>query len=145
MDEINEVFILTRGCYSDYRIVGVFSSEEKLNEYVKAFDCHSSSYGTGFNEMEKFTLDPHIEDLRAGKLFPFTVGMYEDGELLSMEEFPSYFREGKFNYYAASSHGPKKSYIFRDCLAIDSTHAIKITNELRAMAIANGTWGINNK
>lgn len=125
---MTKVFVVTSGCYSDYRIAAVFSTEAGANEYIEASkDDHSE-----FNDVEIYNLDEFTP--RAG-FRTYRIAMREDG-----------------SYVARSSPGPETS---TTCLSFtyqgvweliltryveSEQHAVKIANEIRAQRIATLGW-----
>lgn len=51
-----QVFIVTHGCYSDYGIEAVFTSEEKAKEYIRARE-HNDGVDSSDYEIETYELD----------------------------------------------------------------------------------------
>jgi len=51
------VYVVTTGCYSDYSIRGVFSSEAKAKRYIVNCKASADCYWTDFNDIEKYALD----------------------------------------------------------------------------------------
>jgi hypothetical protein len=130
---MNKAWLLTDGCYSDYRIVAVFTSIE-LAEAAKAA-------GVG-EDIEEHDLDPEFQSPPAGMKL-WHVCLDQDGSL------PVFSNGRTSRPYVGSSHiGTELQkakcvgrtgggwYAF-NCWARDEEHAIKIANELRVQAIAN--------
>lgn len=100
-----QVFIVTQGYYSDYRIEAVFTSEEKAKEYIRVAAHNNQMW-----------------DSSAGYSHDYNIEVYElDKELPKMLEYVVYHAtfingvlENRFNVYARES--PRlttyKSYYF---------------------------------
>lgn len=136
------VFLLTAGCYSDKRILGIFSSLEMADAVKRRLDEPSENesvykcYDT--NDIESYTLDEFAE-LGSKDYWFWTVDMGRDGtvHLASKEPDDTVFP------YAMPYNGVKYTYtnglLFTVC-ARNQEHAIKIVNERRAMLIAANLW-----
>ena len=122
-----KVYIVTDGCYSDYTIRGVFSTEEKAKEYAAFFN--------DANEIEEYDLDAPF-DFPTG-MKPCNVHMGKDGNGNIYWTDPEGFRESAAKI-SISYHGTP--FLYRSMWARDKEHALKSTNEIRAMMIATGEW-----
>jgi hypothetical protein len=57
------VFLVSRGEYSDYSPVAVFSSMEKAQEFCNASRTPNDNfYGYGWNDVEELPFDPGSEE-----------------------------------------------------------------------------------
>lgn len=136
----SKVYIVTAGCYSDYRIKAIFSTQELANEYVSL--CQDLE----LNEIEEWELDNPIE-------FGYVVrvAMLRDGTVYSATkprwcELPP-----------PDAHWTKRNILVtREWLALLSMHvstgtdeltpevhrerAIKVTNEVRTRLLAMDKW-----
>lgn len=122
------VYIVTDGEYSDYGIVGVFSTRELADTCAK--NLIKSKWSNA--KVETWNLDPHVDELRQG-LAPWTVTMDRDGNSdaiidagsLDSKEDERHDWSGKYTFYV---------------WAEDEQHAVKIANERRAQIVAAGNW-----
>lgn len=139
-----KVYAIENGEYSDYHIVGVFSTRENA-EYA----CQHLRDG---GQVVEWELDPHIDDLHAGYV-PFLVQMLKDGTVERTEqkerESFTFSNEDIFGVKGIWRRTEAPAYRgdpnVQDCLLLhiwakDLQHAIKICNEKRAQLIANGDW-----
>lgn len=134
---MKKVYVVTKGCYSDYHIVSVWSDKEKAEKIAKYW-----SYGCDSAEVEEWELDPDMPD-----------------DISSMKEYyhikyarPIGFDKGFWTAEKISKHGKdaendvewtmeRNNYswfemdIFTDCVK-DEDHAIKIAQDKRAELIA---------
>jgi hypothetical protein len=134
------IWVVEQGEYSDYRVVGVFSSKENAQQIRDAVGDDAT--------VAEWTLDPGIEDMNAGRK-PFRVFMLRDGTVEHVREEtvdrsflggwdgPLVMKRGGTPFGAKEPTPP--------CLnvtvwASDAEHATKITNEHRTRLIASGEW-----
>jgi hypothetical protein len=125
---MTSVYVVTTGCYSDYRIEGVFSTGEKAKEFISATGIE------GDGEIETWILDAHIDKTERGYNF-YTVKMRRDGNVVSI---------GKETPLSARHWitGGRVDCLYTSLWARDKEHAVKIANEQRARIIALGLWKI---
>jgi hypothetical protein len=133
---------LSDGEYSDYHIIGVYSTEENAEAAAKIFG------GT----VGPITLDPGVDQVRAG-LSPWEVSMRQDGNnafaLLGYR--PNEKPRGMYKIEAYMGFSKERLLVLHaDVWARDKEHAIKIVNELRARLIATNAfvptkWGEINQ
>jgi hypothetical protein len=125
----NTVWVIEDGAYSDYRVVGVFSSRENAELILGQLES---------GEIAEWPLDPAVDKVNAG-LSKFCVHMLRDGTI--RQSGPTEFAAAEAEYLNIHPNGHPSTkglrlYIFAE----DEKHAIKIANEKRAMFIANGAW-----
>ena len=143
-----KLWCLTSGEYSDYGIVGVFSSLDKVEEYKQYHNkivinyykklypdesdeellCHSwSSFNTPF-ELE-------VDDFIVHKdKFPYRIYMHKNGNISNI-----YLENEVYMDDVQINKNKKVEWdIYFIINAIDKEHAIKIANERRVQLIANG-------
>lgn len=140
---MKEVWFVEQGEYSDYHVVGVFSSEE--NAQVIADKINGSDPGYYDATVKKHFLDPAIDELRQG-MHLYTIIMAKDGTVEKCEkteELDRYHLDEPAEMWRRSrAHGNFKG---PDCLmgsfwGKDDKQAIKAANERRAQLIASGEW-----
>ena len=116
------VYLVTDGSYSDYRVLGVYSTEEKAKSAVELFHAQ--------NDIEEFEIDA-IPEHPPGML-AWSVVMEANGDTrLVRRESPL---EDRWAPY-----GDGRACIFY-LWAKDEEHALKIANERRTSLIALGEW-----
>lgn len=134
------IWVIEDGEYSDYHVVGVFSSRKNA-ELIQA-----QVGGT----IEKWPLDPAVRELSQGYRV-FLGEMLYDGTIERMVEHTisqsSIYSTGKDRLYVwyRSQALFYQGKGVQDCLhgtvlAKDRQHAIKIFNEKRTQLIALGQW-----
>jgi hypothetical protein len=132
MGKFNEIYVLTSGCYSDYQIIGVFSTQEKAQTFIEDYE---KIYGKNhdFNGIEIYDLDQVIEKKRK-----YFVRMDRDGNIKEIYDDDWRVKNYKFGYKIYLTEYSGKYYLAIDnvCRANGMTHAVKITNELRTRLIA---------
>jgi hypothetical protein len=116
---MSEVYIVTEGEYSDYKIVAVFTD--------KALATKCADLVSG--DVETWTVDADAGQWRAG-LRPWTVRMMEDGST----------RWGAYETTAVNEDDEDNffGYIKMSMWARSKEHAIKIANERRIQMLASG-------
>lgn len=130
------VWVVEDGEYSDYHVVGVFTSRENA-ERIKQL-CGG--------EVSEWPIDPAIEELNAG-LWPYSVCMAIDGttERVTRVDTMSYYslndgvRLWKRTQAPAYRGTPGvQDAIFGTVWAESEQHAVKIVNEKRTAYLATG-------
>jgi hypothetical protein len=143
MDQIDTVWVVEQGSYSDYRVVGVFTEKR----YAQVIADQVNKIGADEATVAEWPLNPCIEDLNAGRV-QFNVRMQRDGtvedvtprEFLKCENTTvAIWQRTRVLIYAGTG--------VPDCLtacvwATDQQHAVKIVNERRAQMIAQGAWPV---
>ena len=127
---MSTVWLVTKGCYSDYRLVGVFSSKENAKKYMRAFPHDGYD---GYNDIEEYELDRAIIEIDAG-LRNYIINMAVDGQVLNTQVNNEYDpNEGRFEIWG----GKRITHYTFNIWAKDESHAVKIANERRIMALAS--------
>lgn len=136
------IWVIEQGEYSDYRVVGVFTSKENA-ESVKSAINHGSYDDATVAEWE---LDPCVDEINKG-YNPFIVIMLKDGtvERCDQRELSGYSLSTSAWVWRRTEAPAYKGKGIPDALnanvlARNSKHAIKIANELRTKMIATGEW-----
>lgn len=122
------VYVVTDGDYSDYHIVGVFSTKEAAE----------ASRGGDVEEWQLDAIPP-----RSANLAVYKVDMWRDGDVRDARKYGGTmnYRSPKVEVYMSGTDNPDKpdtAHICVFCWARDDLHAIKIANECRAQLIATG-------
>jgi hypothetical protein len=139
---MKKVFAVSSGEYSDYRVVAIFTTEEKAETYMNAVP--SSDY----NDIEEYELDPPIADLIKRGYGIWLVHMLLDGstEQVRKKGLDSFavsdmghtlWRRSKALYYTGTG---TPDVLVSTVWAKNREHAIKIVNEHRIRLIANNRW-----
>lgn len=131
-----QIYIVTKGSYSDYCIVAAFLDEVDADLLAStSSEYRTETYTIGF-EHEK------MNSLRNG-LKPLYVIMGRNGDTESCREGEAEgdslatthrIWEQRFGNY------PSPSRLFVACWAKDQHHAIKIANEIRVQLISANEW-----
>jgi len=132
------VYVVTEGCYSDYRILAVFDDEAWAIEYVGP---NEKKY-VGPNE-EKDDYSPRIEAYILnepvlgiqGERRLFELDMTRNGNTDAVQQC-HYAIDYRYPSFRLTWDNRLRALVY----ARDEKHAVKITNERRAMMIANGDW-----
>ena len=133
---MKSIWVVENGEYSDYHVVGVFSTKENA-ERVNALTG-------GRGRVSEWALDPAIAELNKGYHF-YSVAMSKDGTVRNVEredEVATYhIQDARVMQPWVDMHDHSKgTYIIDHAWARDDAHAVKIVNERRAQMIANGEW-----
>ena len=132
------IWVVEQGEYSDYRVVGVFTSEQNAQTVADAIGCDAS--------VAQWPLDPAVAELNQGHK-QFVVHMHRDGKVESCRKWDisSYNIAGSFTIWERSKAPAYRGQGLDDLLqatvwASDKKHAVKITNEKRVQMIASNAW-----
>lgn len=148
-----EVYIITEGEYSDYRIIAVFSDEQAAQAFVDDYNEQAE-----FNraDIEEWPIDDRTR--RGDKRIGHTVVMARDGTVLKCWSYgnATYYPKQSIWSIARCPIGPARPEVHGDTAATllellgtniyarDEQHAIKIANEKRAQLIAEGLWKVED-
>jgi hypothetical protein len=138
VSETKTVWVVEEGEYSDYRVVGVFSSEANAKQVAELVG----------GEVAEWPVDPNIAELNQG-LHIYFVQMRRDGTVDRCEhqKIDAYGLTGIGVTMWRRSQAPAyrgqnmPDVMHAKVWAKDEQHAIKIANEHRAEWIASGKWG----
>lgn len=131
---MDKVWLVTTGSYSDFHVVGVFSSKKKARALLDTLKGGS---------IREYTLDPFIAELNEG-LNIYHVEMKPDGEVITVREEAA----GSWSYDLAllgtdeplrkwySDTKRKDIVLDKTVFARDAMHAVKIVNEMRVQWLA---------
>jgi hypothetical protein len=122
-------YMVTQGRYSDYGVVGVFTTREKAEAFMALFPPQRDEL-----RIEEVELDA-LDGVPVGRR-PFKVKFDKEGNSTSKPCDPVGMEE-YCRAYGDDVH------MTTDCWAADEQHAVKIANERRVMAIASGDWETN--
>jgi len=134
-----EVYIVTRGDYSYYHIVAVFTELDAATWYVERLNekLHDDERIYDMAEVEVWEAD--TPGLVPGSTMPYYVQMNRNGDSdwVKLQEWPGKSPEPLSLVAVAEG----KSFILTGhVMAKSRQHAAKIANERRAQLIANGDW-----
>jgi len=130
MEEKIIIYAVNSGTYSGYSIDALFESKDLAEAYMKTFPLNHDVY----NELEEFTLNPYLQQLRKG-YSPFEVRMDKDGNVTDTS-----IVEYSFQYKYINDIHFDNNILRMYILASDEKHAIKIVNEKRLQLIAENNW-----
>lgn len=141
MTSTKTCWVIEQGEYSDYRVVGVFTSKANA-ERVAATLAGEFDKPT----VSEWPLDPMVDELNAG-LSRYFVLMLRDGtvERCEKRELSWYEPADSHHIWERTKVPAYKGKGVPDCLfaylwAADEAHAIKIANEIRTRMVACGEW-----
>jgi len=131
------IWAIESGSYSNYHIVGVFSTREGA-QLVLDFIKDSEA------EIVEWELDPGVEGIRNG-LQLFQVLMRRNGDVESIQLLSNRYIESGAFVYRRSQAPACKGMNLEDVMNAhiwgkDAEQAIKAANEKRVQFIATGEW-----
>lgn len=112
------IYVVTKGCYSDYCIYGVFDNKEIATLFSDKIN----------GNIEDYELNPIGLDIRNKNMY--FVRMDKKG---NVEECYLDVSSGVYGFDCNNS-------LMTNCWAINEQHAIKIINELRISLIVENLW-----
>ena len=145
-----KLWCLTSGEYSDYGIVGIFSSLDKIKEYIEysnriTINYYKEQYPEESDEellLHKWSsfhtpFEIEVDDfISSNDKFPYRIYMCKNGDTTSIyTEDDIHIDEYFFNKHKNSNNIWDIGFVIN---AKDKEHAIKIANERRVQLIANG-------
>jgi len=140
----NYIWVIEQGCYSDYRVVGVFTSKENADIMADAINASDDTYDKA--TVAEWPLDPAVDELRQGYQ-PYIVHMRADGttERLQKWSVSAYQLGGSVEIWRRTQEPAYQGKGIPDLIiatvwAEDEDHAVKIVNEHRARLMASGEF-----
>ena len=107
---MSKVYMLSCGCYSDYEVLGIYSTREKAEHYRKIFEREET------NDVEEIELDAppfHDEERNEGWEFKFDNGKIIDSFETSVFDYKfSYFINGIHVYFDGWGSNRKVEAVF---------------------------------
>jgi hypothetical protein len=122
-----KIFMVTSGCYSDRRVEELFSTREMADAFSQM-----TRESNGVEEWDVDALDP-VEYRGLNK---WEVEMDMDGDVLSVTDLGAETPEVARYHEYKDNVGRIRGRCY--CFAKDRQHAVKSSNEQRAMFIASG-------
>lgn len=112
-----KVWIIEQGSYSDYRVVGIFSTRANAELFMSKMEGLDDTYDP--ISISERNLDPNIDAIHAGK-HCYRVSFLLDGTLQRVERHRHIELEGSFHW--------RDGHMYT-VMAKDDDHAIKIASE----------------
>ena len=136
---MDNIYLVSQGEYSDYRISAAFSTKEKAEEYIRLRG----------GELETYYIDPDILDGIPNYIegyWPFKITYYMDSNTYEAERCVWSRYENNKNYCMPygdyGGYGKPRWQI--ECIAKDEQHALKIASEriaqIKALNLINCTF-----
>ena len=136
-----KVWTIESGSYSDYHIVGIFSSRKNAKTVLAVLKDKDPEA-----RIVEHNLDPAVDGIRRG-LKIFRVHMLRNGDVESVDlhEIDRYDLAGEVSIWRRSTAPFYRGKGVPDVMtasiwAEDKTQAIKAANEKRTQFIASGEW-----
>lgn len=148
------VWVVERGEYSDYKVLGVFSTPELAQRAADAANFGWTRYSDEAT-VEEWPLDPMLPAQLLQGFHLYMVRMTRDGQAFEVSGVDSYvntdveenasymidWSERRDSAYVTPSEaGHLVLHLCSTVWARDEQHAVKIVNEQRAQMIASGEW-----
>lgn len=136
------VWVIEKGSYSDYRVCGVYDSQEKAERVAEWLNAEDASDEA---TVAKWPLNPGADALNAG-MHQYIVHMLRDGTVEKVYLYDSRYSLGdECGIWRRSQAIAYRGKNIQDCInatvwATDEKHAVKIVNERRTQMIALGEW-----
>ena len=125
------ILVIEDGTYSDYRVVGVFSTAANAERAAGIM-------GLDLDAVSEWPLDPGMGDLNQGRM-PWHVSMTHAGEVTNCAPAKPYdWPELSAPMVCRLRQGADARGIRGEVWATGAEHAIKIVNEFRIQARAEG-------
>lgn len=126
-----KIYLVSEGQYSDYHIIGLYSSRAKAQEaYWLWGDC---------NDIEERDVNPPLPDHPKGERL-WSVGMSKNGDTISVHPKSPMSRVRE--PYACFRSDTDAIF---EVWAKDAKSAVKITNEKRLALLAEDKWPVYTK
>ena len=127
-----EIFAVSKGEYSDYRVEGIFLTENLAQLYLDKLILIDDEA-----RMETFPLNPEPIEVLVGIL----VTMTSNGDTLRISK-PRYWQRDQigFQYYGGFQKQNDKWPLTYVVETDDEKRAIKVVNEKRAIILASDAW-----
>lgn len=123
------IYMLTSGCYSDYRVDGIYSAEELALKQKELLD-----WTGGDADIEEMELDELVGEAKG-----FHVAMFDNGDVDVVNPIIVNLVNGKPKHSVCNRFGARLM-LSNNVVTEDETVAVKVTNELRARLIAQNLW-----
>lgn len=129
----DKLFAVSKGSYSDYCVVGIFTTRKKAQKFMDAFDEKVDGFSwSEYNEIEEYVLDIAMSEIERG-LRVYEVKFDVDGNVQRAEvDISTYEIETLPSVNLHEFNG----WVYCRMWARDKKHAIKIASDMRRMELA---------
>jgi hypothetical protein len=124
-----KVYMVSRGSYSDYRILGIYSTQEKADRALEVYAA---------DEIEEVELDA-IPETPPGML-AWWVDMTEAGDIKQGPHRRDPLDDVHTSWRMALGYADVPPRAFFDVWARDADHAAKVAADKRKELMATGEW-----
>lgn len=136
---MKKIYAVNSGRYRDYRVVALFSTPERAQEFMAAVP------DSDYNDVEEFDLNPDTADLIKRGYSPWSVHMLRDGNTERVEQLELGLYGVGHRIWRRTQAPAYQGRGIPDILtstvwAKGENQAVKIVNEHRARMIASGEW-----
>jgi hypothetical protein len=115
------VYVVTAGCYSDYRIEGIFSTSEKAERFKAELDNDA-------NDVEEWELDELQEHAQRTV---WTVDLDSDGNVVGEITNRKSLVAPRFSESYSRAVAAWNGVRYSGCSAVSEDHALKVAAEAR--------------
>ena len=125
-----KIYLVSEGCYSDYRIVAVFLDEDKAKHFCK---FHTDDDG----HVEEFDTWDDDYKIETETMTWYEVLMYGNGTIKKIIKHKYECLPGMNNFKGQFSYDKFKSLFYGEIITDSEEQAIKIMHDNRAKYLAN--------
>ncbi len=135
---MKKIWLIETGCYSDYRVFGVFSTRQKAIGVANTLKL-------GEDSVQEWIIDPGVEELSKG-YWKYHVIMLQNGKVESIEREEKLYDFDVSHFIWDRPNTPAfkgkniPAALNANVWAKNEKHAVKIVNEIRSQMIANNEW-----
>lgn len=130
---MGDIYVVTKGDYSDYEVVSIFDNEDKAQEFCNRYNENAEYYKA---EVEIYKLN-YMGNQAHKHLYAYQFTMERNGDTSKPRWRYNHQRETEIEIYTPSNGVYR---LWCNVWAKDAEHAVKIANERRTQMIANGEW-----
>ena len=130
---MSTVYLVTRGDYSDYKVLAAFSTKDLAQSYIDVGGSSVQYYGNDAN-IEEYEMDQPND-------WGYITAVYMDRDGACSVPRTEWMHRPKI-YHELYRHfkSDEKQTLYNGVLTWFHERAIKVTNELRTRLIAEGKW-----
>ena len=134
---MDKIYLVTRGEYSDYEVIGAFSTEEKAQAVVDAINTNEEYYRDA--EIEVLPLDS-IEVKPGCKIYDVRMSKEGDTDVRTLYYPSDSVGRTEFRFTTGWNGWKKGVYLVVTRYVETPEHVVKIANELRTQWLAQREW-----
>jgi hypothetical protein len=132
MEGIMLVYLVTDGDYSDYHVLGVFSTMDRAARYKELYNAE--------NDIAVFALDPAHPPVIAEGMLPWSVVICKDGTVSQLDRRSVRYAPTRARWMPVRLWTMDEYGLIVFCWARDAAHAVKIAGDIRTQVLAHQSW-----